>query len=323
MKKNLTTMFVALMCVGLGLTLNSKAVFAEDIAIDSAHFPDDEFRRYLSENIDSDGNGILSSDEINNTTKINIFEKDADGNKYEVKDTTGLQYFTEITTLDCYMCGLEKIDISSNTKLQSVNLAENNLTYIDVSNCTNILNISLEYNNLSSIDVSNNTSLISLDLRQNNIKEIDLTNNLQLGDLDISYNSFTELDLSRNFKLNTLNIEGNRISYLDLSVNVNVKFLNASNNGMLGIDLGKGPIQFLKLYGNNIRSVDLSSFTALKGIVEEAPFVGSKELWPSKHKTNFWEMDEYYSAELINLDTSTKIIINGVQVVLPERTGSR
>ena len=46
----------------LCLLLGSTAL-AEDIPIDAAHFPDDAFRAYVAESIDTDGNGVLSQEE--------------------------------------------------------------------------------------------------------------------------------------------------------------------------------------------------------------------------------------------------------------------
>lgn len=45
---------------------------AEEVIINETNFPDEVFRNYIKTNIDSDGNGILSNNEIQKTTEINV-----------------------------------------------------------------------------------------------------------------------------------------------------------------------------------------------------------------------------------------------------------
>ena len=48
-------------------------IAASDIAINSTNFPDIAFRNYVFENFDSDRNGYLNSNEIQNVKEINVF----------------------------------------------------------------------------------------------------------------------------------------------------------------------------------------------------------------------------------------------------------
>ena len=59
-----------------GCPENMKVHFKwEDVAIDANHFPDKEFRKYVLENIDTNGDGILSKDEAEQTVDINVMAK--------------------------------------------------------------------------------------------------------------------------------------------------------------------------------------------------------------------------------------------------------
>ncbi len=52
------------------LFLLTSAALAEDIPVDAAHFPDENFRTYVAENFDQDGNGVLSENERDNAKTI-------------------------------------------------------------------------------------------------------------------------------------------------------------------------------------------------------------------------------------------------------------
>ena len=43
---------------------------AEDIPVDAAHFPDENFQKFMGENFDKDGNNVLSENERDNAKTI-------------------------------------------------------------------------------------------------------------------------------------------------------------------------------------------------------------------------------------------------------------
>ena len=97
------------------------ALKAEDspvfIPIDEEHFPDAVFREYIAE-ADMDANGQLSELEVSGVTGIDV-------SGMGIQDLRGIEYFTELESLDCSGNELTSLDLSANTKLQSLN-AENN-----------------------------------------------------------------------------------------------------------------------------------------------------------------------------------------------------
>ena len=48
----------------------AAGAFAENVAINAENFPDSNFRSYVSENFDTDSNGVLSNTEIIAVTTI-------------------------------------------------------------------------------------------------------------------------------------------------------------------------------------------------------------------------------------------------------------
>ena len=65
-------------CSVMVLAVMMLAVCAEawaDVAIDAANFPDANFRQYVKDTFDSDGNDTLDDSEISSTTKIDVNRK--------------------------------------------------------------------------------------------------------------------------------------------------------------------------------------------------------------------------------------------------------
>lgn len=109
---------------------------------DFAIIPDKNFRSYLIENFDTDGDGIISLSEADAVTNIDVCTDD-------IESVLGLEYFTNLLHLsvcgttddydyDLYRwpsCGkLTSIDVSKNIKLTSLSCLNNELTSLDISN---------------------------------------------------------------------------------------------------------------------------------------------------------------------------------------------
>ncbi len=101
--------------------------------INSTNFPDENFRSYVSAEIDNDNNGYLDSDEIQNSTTIDCSNKN-------ISNLKGIEFFNELKSLSCSDNQLTTLDVSKNTALNYLNCNNNQLTTLDVSN-----NIELEY----------------------------------------------------------------------------------------------------------------------------------------------------------------------------------
>ncbi len=62
--KKIAGYIAAFMFFALYLCLNEMPANAAGISVDEVHFPDEEFRRIVSESIDTDKDGSLSSGEV-------------------------------------------------------------------------------------------------------------------------------------------------------------------------------------------------------------------------------------------------------------------
>ena len=119
----------------------SKAAGGVDV---NTTFPDAAFRSYVSDKIDKDHNGELSSDEIDKVTKIQVFDMG-------IADLSGIDTFPKLRELDC-----------GNNELTSLNLSGNG----------NLLFLSCENNQLTTLDLSGNAEIIGIDCHNNKLKNL-------------------------------------------------------------------------------------------------------------------------------------------------------
>ncbi len=144
--------------------------------INEIEFPDDIFRQYVADNLDTDDDGVLSATEIMNVTEIRV-------SKMGISDLTGVGNFINLDTLVC---------------------EENNLTALDLSNNKKLTRLYCDNNQITSLDLKNNTALEYLFCVDNSLSSLDLSNNKFLYDFDIGFND-CEITLKDNtFDLSTL-----------------------------------------------------------------------------------------------------------------------
>ena len=152
----LAALLVALLAVAALAPAAAMAEGTEDVKIDETNFPDDTFRDYVKNNCDKNRDGYLSEEEIKAVTKIDV-------PKTLTKDLTGIEYFTELKTLDCSSSYLTELDLSKNTALMDLDCSNSFLTTLDVSGCTALTDLDCSSNDLTTLDVSQNTVLENLD----------------------------------------------------------------------------------------------------------------------------------------------------------------
>ena len=86
-----------------------KALTRSDVLINSSNFPDSIFRDYVS-SFDTDSDGALSYSEI-----AQVYEMNLSG--LGISDFTGIEFFTELTDLNCSFNPIINLDVSHNNKL--------------------------------------------------------------------------------------------------------------------------------------------------------------------------------------------------------------
>lgn len=158
------------------------------VDLDANYFPDEVFRAYIRQ-YDTDGDYLLSVKERANVKKI-VIEKD-----WKVASLLGIEYFTELTHLDCGGNQINDLDVSQNIKLEDLRCAGINLSELDVTQNTLLNHLSCGENGISKLDVSKNTLLEYLSCRKNYLTELDVTRNTELKELRCFGNQLKVLDV--------------------------------------------------------------------------------------------------------------------------------
>ena len=219
-----------------------------DVKINSTNFPDEGFRKYISENIDLNEDGVLSKAEIKKVSEITLEHYDGDGNEYVYNDLTGIGVFTELKRLECEsQKSLSKLDLHKNTKLEVVKCGHNSIKELDVCKLTKLKELRCYDNKLTKLDVSKNVKLEILDCVSNNLTGLDLRKNTKLVELYCGGNKLTKLDLTKNTKLHTLWCSSNKLTKLDVSKNTKLSKIICSRNKLTKLDFTKN-LDLVDLY---------------------------------------------------------------------------
>ena len=178
------------------------------VAINETNFPDNNFRILVSQFDISGNDSELSLLEIQAVKEMHCWG--------EIYSLQGIEYFTELTTLNCHNCKLTSLDISKNTKLVKLLCFDNQLTALDVSLNTELTTLTCWNNKLTDLDVSKNTELTELYCYNNQLTTLDVSKNTALSELCCQYNQLTTLDIRNNTELLYLACENNQLRTLDI-----------------------------------------------------------------------------------------------------------
>ena len=115
------------------------------------NIPDVNFKSALVNDTSINTNGdseIQLVEALNYTSSINVSNE-------SISDLTGIEAFSNITTLICSSNSLTSIDVSYNTKLVYLYCFNNELTSLDVSNNTQLVEFDARNNQLTNLNIAN------------------------------------------------------------------------------------------------------------------------------------------------------------------------
>ncbi len=263
------------------------------IPIDEEHFPDPNFRSYVAENCDPDGDGLLSEEERLAVTTINVSSRG-------LTSLEGVSLFPALTRLYCENNQLTALDVSQNPALEI---------------------LSCYYNQLTALDLSQNPALTDLCCFNNQLTALDLSQNPALTVLWCDHNQLTALDVSQNPALTKLSCYNNQLTELDLSRNPALTQLICYNNQLTALDLSRNPaLTWLTCYGNQIGSLDLRPCPELLAISMTEPVGYPNATSPYEGVVGYGQdMDGWFDYMLV-VDETTRLIRTDADLHIPGDT---
>ncbi|WP_339795244.1 hypothetical protein [uncultured Imperialibacter sp.] len=224
--------------------------------------PDSHFETLLVEQgIDSDGSvdqQMLRSD----AEKVSRLDLNLFSHFGEISDLTGIEGFENITFLSAVGQEIEDIDLSFNTKLDTLLLTANYLTSIDLTNNPHLVYVDLQANEFSAdtsiVGLSNATNLKELDLSWNYVEDFSMHNG-SLEVLHMSNNDLVSIDTDGAINLQHVLLTSNKLEMVDFSTNVSLETVLISDNKLEHIDLENcKSLTHLYSSSNLLASLDVS-----------------------------------------------------------------
>ena len=202
------------------------------VSVNASNFPDDNFRNYVTKNIDINKDNALSADELKAVEALNVYS-------LKIQSLKGIEYFTELKGLMCYSNPIESLDLSGNRKLESLDCSGIFAKTLDLKNNTELTFLECGFNSLEELDLSNNKKLKVLYCAAIDLPALNLTANTELEKVYCYSNKITSLDLSKCTKLTVLNCHDNKLDALNVSANTALETLKCSYNSITALDVSQ------------------------------------------------------------------------------------
>ncbi len=173
--------------------------------------------------------GTVSLDENNRMEIIMNRGTFLDLQNKNITSLAGIEYFTDLETLNCSGNQLTTLDVTKLTKLMFLVCNDNQLTALDVTGLTSLMFLVCNDNQLTALDVTGLTSLVNLLCSDNQLTALDVTGLTSLTDLECSDNQLVSLDVSTLEELGILWCHGNKMTALDITHNADLGDLKCGN----------------------------------------------------------------------------------------------
>ena len=259
-----TRLVSALLTLAMVFTFLPFSAFAEvQTYIPLYKFQDETFRKYL-EQFDGDDDTYLSTDEREAVTEIKV---SGGYNGEKITNLKGIEFFPNLSYLDCSENNLSSLDVSDNTNLMMLFCYQNELNSLDVTRNPALITLNCNHNSLTSLDVSKNTALTNLKCAENQLTSLKVSKNDNLETLYCYDNQLTKLDVTQFIALQELYCSDNQLNSLDVSKNTKLQKLNCSNNQLSNLDVRQNTeLVDLTCSRNSLTSLDVSKNEKLEGL---------------------------------------------------------
>lgn len=234
--------------------------------------------------------GTVTLTEANRNAMENVWGSLIITNNQNLKDMSGIEYFTNVstlycfgnknltsldvsgmsslTTLDCNSCALTSLNVSGLTMLTTLECYDNaTLTSLDASGLSSLETLRCNNCALTSLNVSGLSKLTRLDCFYNKLASLDVSDLSSLETLQCRYNKLTSLDVSNLTNLQKLQCSNNKLTSLDVSALSSLTQLYCSNNFLTSLDVSTlSSLATLFCNVNKLSRLDITSNALLTGL---------------------------------------------------------
>ena len=267
-----------------GNRVYNKDVYVSDdyvAIINETNFPDANFRSWLLENFP----GYIHDGHVNNWGVFNLSGKN-------ISNLKGIEYFTNLSSLNISNNNLTSVDLSHNTNLEKLYCSNNQLTSLDLTNLSNLEVLDCSNNKLTTLSVSgksylntlncsNNTLLTTLNCYRCDLTTLNVTGCTALKELRCYENAnLTAITgLANCTAITSLDCEDCAITSLPGVNNMtNIATLLARNNKLTTLTVtgkskltnlrvnGNTTLTTLQCYNNALTTLNVTGCTALKDL---------------------------------------------------------
>ena len=207
-------------------------------------------------------NGTVLLTEANKKAIEAVISLDIEGKN--LTDISGIEYFTNLTSLDCSNNQLTALPVEKLTNLTNLYCSHNQLTALPVEKLTNLTNLYCSYNQLTALPVENLTQLTNLRCNNNQLTALPVEKLTKLTELSCSYNQLTELPVGNLTELTVLNCDNNQLTALPVENLTLLEQLNCGTNLLAELDIENlTQLKNLYCYNNQLTALSVGSLTNL------------------------------------------------------------
>ena len=188
---------------------------------------------------------------IEAVTSLNIEGKN-------LTDISGIEYFTNLTELNCDKNQLTELPVEKLTQLKYLYCSYNQLTELPVENLTQLTELSCFDNQLTALPVENLTQLTTLFCSNNQLTALPVENLTQLTTLSCRNNQLTALPVGNLTLLEQLNCGTNLLTELDIEKLTQLTSLSCNNNQLTSLPVdGLTNLNVLSCHDNRLTELDI------------------------------------------------------------------
>lgn len=239
--------FIRSMAEQVEITVNQ----ADDEGAHLLTFAED-FKAYLVENFDTDGDGEISRDEAELITAIECED-------LGLTSLEGVRNLTNLQTLHCSYNAIETLDVSGMTSLTELLCDHNLITDLNVSGCTSLNNIECNSNAIGELNLADcRNTLTTITCNENMLARLDLTNFDKLFHLNCDDNQLTELLVDGCTALTSVDCASNQLTTLDFRQTPLIGEVYCSNNQLTSVLFPENSMMgTFECGGNQLTTIDL------------------------------------------------------------------